>query len=142
MAQTVTSLFGGHTADAHRARPHAGVVRPPRQCRRGWCGLAFGAAEFVRIELDTVVAPSLDHRLQAGIEPAVTRCRPAAATCAGTGQLGFCGGAFPGERSVCTVHGWSLVSCRQTRPGCEPQYACESSKKKQARCKRAIFAAG
>src|SRR5207249_166803 len=56
-------------ADADRARPHAGVLRPHRQCRRRRRRLAFRTAELVWIELDAVVAPGLDHRLQAGIEP-------------------------------------------------------------------------
>ncbi len=56
-------------ADPDRARPHAGILRPHRQRGRRRRGLAFRAAELVRIELDAMVAPGLDHRLQARIEP-------------------------------------------------------------------------
>ena len=54
--------------DAHRARPHAGALRPLRQCRRRGRGLAGRPAEFVRVELDAVIAPGLDHRLQSRID--------------------------------------------------------------------------
>ena len=55
-------------ADAHPPRPHAGILRPLRQRRRRGRGLAGRPAELVRVELDPVIPPGLDRRLQSRID--------------------------------------------------------------------------
>ena len=64
-------------AQAQRARPHAGVLRPGRQGGGGGHGLARAQAELVGVQFQAVIARRHHHRQQPRMDRTATGASPA-----------------------------------------------------------------